>query len=244
MAGYMIGQMGQFDSSMEDWKSYMERFQQFLIVNGVENNKKVAALISLVGPTVYKLLRSLTAPTDPATKTFDELVKLLTDHLAPAPLRIAERFKFYKRDQQPTESIREYVAELRRLSTTCEFGDFLNQALRDRVVCGLRAENIQRKCLTEDDLDLQKAINIAVASEAASKDTDMLHKGGNVNKVHSTPKRFNRNRGQQHPWIQHKPPTSMNSKPNYQGTTCYRCGEHHNANVCKYKTYKCNYCKR
>ncbi|XP_072044300.1 uncharacterized protein [Amphiura filiformis] len=89
-----------------------------------------------------------------------------------------------------------------------------------------------------------KAINIAVASEAASKDTDMLHKGGNVNKVHSTPKRFNRNRGQQQPRSQHKPPTSMNSNPKYQGTTCYRCGEPHNANVCKYKTYKCNYCKK
>ena len=35
-------------------------------------------------------------------------------------------------------SVRLYLAELRRLTTYCKFGDHLQEALRDRLVCGLR----------------------------------------------------------------------------------------------------------
>ena len=42
----------------------------------------------------------------------------------------------------------DYVITRKRLSATYDFGEFLNQALRDRLVCGLRDENIQRRLLT------------------------------------------------------------------------------------------------
>ena len=35
------------------------------------------------------------------------------------------------------ESIAEYVAELRKAASFCEFVDFLDDALQDRFVCGL-----------------------------------------------------------------------------------------------------------
>jgi len=34
-------------------------------------------------------------------------------------------------------AIADYVAELRRLSVKCNFGDYLEQALWDKLVCGL-----------------------------------------------------------------------------------------------------------
>ena len=88
---------------------------QFLvdIVNSVEDERKTAALISLIGPKIYKLLKSLTAPDDPSTKAYADLVKLLADHLSLKPLVISERFKFYTRDQKGNdESISEYLADL------------------------------------------------------------------------------------------------------------------------------------
>ena len=36
------------------------------------------------------------------------------------------------------DSIAEYGAALQRLSTCCKFNNYLEQALRDRVMCGLR----------------------------------------------------------------------------------------------------------
>lgn len=71
----------------------------------------------------------------------------------------------------PTETVLDYAAELRRLAITCEFGDFLDDALQDGFVVGLRNEQIQKSLLTEDGLNMARAVEIAQAKEAASRDT-------------------------------------------------------------------------
>jgi hypothetical protein len=86
------------------------------------------------------------------TKTYDQLTQLLNKHLSPKPLIIAERYRFYKRDQQEGESVNEYVAQLRKLSKYCEFSAFLNDALRDKIVCGVRNVHMQKRLLSESEL--------------------------------------------------------------------------------------------
>ena len=53
---------------------------------------------------------------------------------------------------QTTEKIyiTRFAAELRRLASTCTFGDFLTEDLRDQFVCGIKHGNTQRKLLDED----------------------------------------------------------------------------------------------
>ena len=63
----------------------------------------------------------------------------------------------------------EYVAELRRLATMCEFGTFVNEALCNRLVCGLREEAMQQQLLAEPSLDLKKACELAQGMEAANR---------------------------------------------------------------------------
>ena len=41
------------------------------------------------------------------------------------------------------------MVELRRLAARCEFGTFLDQALRDRLVFGIRSEYTQKQLLTQ-----------------------------------------------------------------------------------------------
>ena len=132
-------------------------------------------LVTVMGAKSYSSLLNLVAPSKPADKNFSELVKTMTDHLNPKPLVIAKRFKFNKRDQREGETIARYVAALRKLADTCEFKDFLEQALRDRLVCGLYAENIQLKLLTEAGLTLSRAYEIAQGMEAAQKQTNEFH---------------------------------------------------------------------
>ena len=49
----------------------------------------------------------------------------------PKALVIVERFRFYKRNQAVSESITSYVAEPRKLSIDCNFGEQLDDAIRD-----------------------------------------------------------------------------------------------------------------
>ena len=93
---YYIGRLDAFDSSTEDWNTYIERLEQFFAANEVEEDKYVPVLLSAMGGKAYSLLRSLTAPDKPSGKSYDEIVKVMQAHLSPRPLEIAERFRFHK----------------------------------------------------------------------------------------------------------------------------------------------------
>ena len=120
----------------------MEKVQLFFVANYVEDARKSAVLLSLLGGKVYGTLYNLLSPEQPARKSNDELKTVLKAHYEPKPIIIVERFHFH--NQNPTESIAEFVAELKRVAATCEFGHYLNDAFRDRFVCGLLHEGMQK----------------------------------------------------------------------------------------------------
>ncbi|CAL9699707.1 unnamed protein product [Knipowitschia caucasica] len=113
--------MEPFEESGEIW-TYIERFENYVLANEINEAKKVPVLLSVIGPKTYGLLRSLIAPAKPGENSYDDIVKVLKGHFAPKPLVIAERFRFHKRNQEEGESVAQYVAVLKGLSEHCEFG--------------------------------------------------------------------------------------------------------------------------
>lgn len=95
MAG-VIGSIGPFDESIEQWSSYTERFDYFVVANGISDDKIVPTFLTVIGPKTFNLLRSLLQPVRPGNKTYKEIVDTLTGHFSPKPLVIAERFRFHK----------------------------------------------------------------------------------------------------------------------------------------------------
>ena len=144
-----FGHIREFELGTESISAYLERVQLYFVANDVANEKKVAVLLSVIGSKTYVLLRSLLHPEAPKENTFDQLAKTLKEHLEPKPQTIVERFHFHRRNQEQSESVLDYIAELRRLSATCDFGGYLNEVLRDRFVCGLSNEATQKRLLTE-----------------------------------------------------------------------------------------------
>ena len=171
--------------------------------------------MTLLGEKTYGLLRNLTLPDKPATKTYDAIVKLLKDHLSPKPLIVAERFRFYKRYQLQGETVNKYVAELRRLAEYCEL-ETLNESLRDQFV----VEHTQKKLLAVADLTFVKAIEIAVAVETANNDAiELRRKSNSVNMVR-----------------RHHRPTPSWKTGKQKSFVCYRCnGMNHRPVNCKFK---------
>lgn len=219
----LLLQMDNFDSSIEDWATYIERLEQYCFANDVEDERKVGVLLGVMGAKTYNLLCTLTAPTKPEEKTFKEIVNALQTHLNPKPLVIAERFRFHKRNQQKTESIPEYIAELRQLSQYCQFGQGLSDALRDRLVFGLHNESTQKRLLSEIDLTLARALDIAISMETAAKDAGELQR---KNTVECTVNKFNTRRQEK-------------SQP------CFRCGKKsHDPVDCWFKDKDCRQCNK
>lgn len=89
----------------------------------------------------------LTTPTKPTEFSFTEIVEVMGRHFTPKPIVIAERYKFHKCNHVEGQSIREFLAKLQKLAETCEFGGYRDEALRDRLVCGIASQTIWRKVL-------------------------------------------------------------------------------------------------
>ena len=153
-----------------EWPQYVERLQHFFMANDiVDAEKKRAVFLSVVGPATYKLLGDLLAPAKSGDKSYEELVEVVTNHCNPTPSKIVERFKFHTRFRRPGESVATYVSELRSLARFCKFGSSLEDMLRDRIVCGINNDNIQKRLLAEAKLTYAKALELAQGLETATR---------------------------------------------------------------------------
>ena len=90
---------------------------------------------------------------------------------------------FNTRIRKQGGTIAPYVAELRRLAEHCNYRDSLNEMLRDRLVCGVNDNRLQRRLLAEANLTFKKAYEIAQAMEAAERSTKELQ-GTAADSVH------------------------------------------------------------
>ena len=167
-AASSFGKIEEFDPDTDSWDIYCERLTHCFAARNINDDDtlvKRAIMLSEMGKKAYILLRNLCAPAKPGDETFAELVKLMRQHQHPTPSVIVERLKFHKRDRRPAESVAAYVSELRRLSGTCDFGDNIDSSLRDRLVCGMYDDAIQRRLLAEKTLDYSKALALAQSME-------------------------------------------------------------------------------
>uniref|UniRef100_A0A1X7SIH3 Retrotransposon gag domain-containing protein n=1 Tax=Amphimedon queenslandica TaxID=400682 RepID=A0A1X7SIH3_AMPQE len=145
------GQLTEYQADIESIENYEQRVKMYLEANDVPDVKRVPVFLSVIGASNFSLLSSLLAPAKPSEKTVDELLEVLKAHFSKKRVTIAERYRFYNRSQQAGESAVQYAAELRQLAIHCRFDTFLDQALRDRFVCGLRDTAAQRKLLSGED---------------------------------------------------------------------------------------------
>ena len=110
-----------FDGSQEDWVEYVEPSDSYFIANDITDPaKKHTILLNAVGPSTYRLLKTLCLPDKHIDHSFEEIVDWVKLHFNPKPSPIVKRFEFNKRKQQPGESVAEFVAAIRKIAEYCE----------------------------------------------------------------------------------------------------------------------------
>ena len=221
------GTLREFDASKESIKDFHQRFEFYCLANNIKDgdeaqrSRKKALFITLVGQATFAKLRDLASPRDIVDLSLGDIMELLKTHYRPQTVEIAECYKFFKHTQGVSERTADFMAKLRQLAKTCNFGQYLETALRDQFVCGLRDEKCQRELLSIQDLTAEIAIRRATAAEVVSKETQAMQESatgpvmdGEVHKLLSKSK-------------------------------CYRCGKSgHQPTNCKYKNAKCYSCQK
>ena len=97
------------------------------------------------------------------------------------------------------------------------YGTYLDKALLDQLIWGVRSESIEKKLLSETNLTLANAMELAQAIEAADQ---------NVKAMKGTEAA-----------VQKLTVSSKHRSP------CYRCGKsNHDAKDCRFRNANCNWC--
>ena len=122
------GKHSTFDQHSKLWTSYSERLGYHFMANDVtDETKKKSILLSCSGAATYNLLENLLQPTCPNDKSYDELVKVLSNYFNPKPSTIVQHFKFNTHVRESGESVASYVVPLKSLAEYCDYGMKLDE---------------------------------------------------------------------------------------------------------------------
>ncbi|KAM7308120.1 uncharacterized protein ISCGN_011754 [Ixodes scapularis] len=165
-----------------------------------------------------------------------KLVQTLRGHYVPKPSVIAERFRFNRRFQQEGETVAAFAVELKRLAASCDFGAFLDEALRDRFVAGLCDRGTQAELLKKSKLTFKNACDIARSIELASQESRDLQPSVGQETVSAL--RHKPDSGKRPPRRREVPATVPAGARATKSPDCFRCGSAHEASSCKFRKYR------
>ncbi|KAF7643879.1 hypothetical protein LDENG_00231610 [Lucifuga dentata] len=144
-------------------------FQNYLLLINASGDewpdaRKRALLLHCLGTEGQRIFLSLPNTGD----TYDGAVAALKAHFIAKVNVVVEQHMFRKRVQGPNESILQYIAALRDLASTCDFGEMCKDMIRDKFVEHVASHRIRERLLLESGLTLEKAITLATETEAAT----------------------------------------------------------------------------
>lgn len=209
-----------FEKTELKGKSEEEKCSYFLLCIG-ENAREVHKTLAFSTPET-------STNTEGATvwkRTTQELKTAFKAYCNPRKNLTFERHKFNTRNQDENETIDQYVTALRTLAATCEFESLHDGLIRDRIVCGIKTQTLKERMLRENDVTLQKAIDICRAAETSRDQLKSLCGGEKKNNI-DTLRRDRRNR------YTHEASHQKSNNQQQRGKACGNCGRSHAPKTC------------
>ena len=215
-----------------NWKYFKSSWQNYFVA--LELKKKdpavqIATLKAVMGKECFQIYEHLPL-SDEEHKDLDTILSALTEHFEPKTNVIYERYIFNSCKQENTENIESYLARLRKLAATCEYGALLDEMLRDRIVIGISDNQIRARLLRESKLTLQKALEICRSSEQANLHLQQMDPAESAHYI--------KGKG--------KPQSSKQSKQKSEDIirSCLFCGKSHTRGRCPAYGTTCSICNK
>ncbi|XP_067621156.1 uncharacterized protein [Eurosta solidaginis] len=252
-----------FDEKKENFKLYLQRFENYHQMKGVFTNKTLChqMLVNSIGSTHFRLLVSLIAPKSITDIKYEEVVAKLETHLCPKKNILVIQHRFLSTYQNEEQSVADFVALLRRDINNCAFisacqcnADISNIFHRAQFIRGIKYNTIREQLLQSEESDFEKLVQRALALEASKIDSRDLNSKPQtvvkeVNKVHGRLAGANRSRQTSRNRSSSRHSKCANSKLKYKqlgiGNLCIRCGkDNHKTKECRTNRHnlKCNSC--
>ena len=123
-------------SAWRNWKRQWDAFADLVDLSKKSASKQYNTLIVTIGYSALATIDTfpLNFDNDEDRKDLPKILELPEKQLTANERILYERFKFYRRTQQPGESAEAFIADLRKLARTCQFKedgkDYSHQMIR------------------------------------------------------------------------------------------------------------------
>lgn len=220
---------GDTSNCAQKWKKWLRSFELYSSAAGCKDNRqKRQLLLHSAGPEVQDIFDTL----GDTGEDYETASEKLTAYFTPSKNVPYNRHLFRQETQAEGESIAQYVTRLRQLGDSCEFGQQLEDFIRDQVIEKCSSRSLRTKLLAESNLTLTKLLDIAQAKEASESrsakfeghETSFSVKGNHCKgkQKHYKQKQNSQSRGQKQ------------RSTHKSDITCFRCGQKgHLSKECK-----------
>ena len=195
-----------------------------------------STLLTVAGEEALEIFNTF-GLTDEDKVKIDVVIRKFEEYCTPKKNVTYERHVFNTRAQRATEGIDAYVTELSKRARNCEFGELHNSIIRDRIVCGIRNNEVRKRLLREKDLNLEPAVEMCKSSEITENQAKNIVVDQDDREVHDvkddSKKPPGKSRGARGKHKQTKKPFN-----------CKRCGQVHQPQKCPAYGQVCHKCKQ
>ncbi|KAG8137290.1 hypothetical protein E2320_004538 [Naja naja] len=241
-----------YNPASEMWDSYLARFDCFLEANDfaeITDNRKRALFLNFCSPEIFEMPRALLAEMAIQSGPWDMLQSKLQTHYVPKPSQIAHQHAFHHRNHAEGESMNKYIAALQKAALQSEFRD-LDDALLDRVVCGVRDVKLQWCFFAKTDLTLQMVLDKAQAAEMSNQSMAEIQKSNSSPAlwkpvtVHHEDANHDESADEDDDICCLKSSKGRNVATEKRQPTCAGCGGNHLQMACKFRNVICQRCEK
>ena len=156
----------------ESWKLWKDIWEDYTKITGLvtqEDDYVTSVFLYTIGTDARKIYNGMKFGDGEDGRITADIIKKFDRHFLGQTLEYFERFQFNRRNQESGETIDQYMSDLRNMSKTCGFCDCMKeQLIMDRIIIGISDDKVREKLISTHDLDLNRAVDICRAMEAAS----------------------------------------------------------------------------
>ena len=161
-----------FDGNVShSWKLWLKHFDFYLAATEKDTKGdkiKTSIFLTCIGQKGREIYETFTFEPGDEMKLAPVLHKF-SEYCNPRKNITILRHKFFTYRQQEGQNFHDFVTELKKLSSECEFDNLQDSLIKDMIVCGTKDNSLRERLLRECDLTLSKAISAGHAAEETRK---------------------------------------------------------------------------
>ncbi len=224
----------------KQWKHWLKTFSNFMaaLSSADHSPDRLSVLINFISSRVYDYIADCTS--------YDEAILLLQSYYVKPKSIIYARHLLSTRKQESSETLDQYLIQLKQLSLNCDFTAVSatqnrDEAIRDSMITGLRSSYIRQRLLENKTLTLSEAYDQARTLESAQLQAETYRldvpsgvtaEAFSLDQIEST--------GHTGP-----PIVAVSARKSLSGARCYFCGfSKHPRTKCPARDATCHLCTK